>query len=354
MIKPIYIHGSGCVSIQRTVDADYFFEDVQAYTQNVVPVVDPDYKTLIPASQLRRMNKSMRMAIFASKLALKDAGTTAIDAVITGTGLGCLRDSERFVEALMEEEGQLLNPTPFIQSTHNMAAASIALALGCKGYNMTYVNNANSFESALLDTMVYLAEHPQQTTLLGGVDELGVRSSQFWDLANYLKRETPSIPIPLKASAATVGEIAAEGAAFFVVSRQPGPQPYGKVTATATCLETTDAKAFVGGVLEQEGLDTRAIDAVIMGCNGDTRHDPLYQGVSEALFADTAQLAFKHILGEYDTVVASALFLALGIFRHQRIPRLLRLNDIPPRSLQRILIYTQRRGKNHSVILVER
>src|SRR5690606_15875424 len=161
------------------------------YTQNPIPAHSPDYKTLIPAMQLRRMNKSMRMAIFASRLALNVANRQTIDAVITGSGLGCLRDSERFVEALLQEEGQPLNPTPFIQSTHNMAAAAIALSLGCKGYNMTYVNNANSFESALLDTLLYASENPKHTVLLGGVDELGERTTQFWEIAGYLNPNNP-------------------------------------------------------------------------------------------------------------------------------------------------------------------
>src|SRR5690606_39056836 len=128
MTKPIHIQGMAGISIQPTIEPGYFFDSVLPYSQNPIPARDPDYKALIPALQLRRMNKSMRMAIFTAQLALQEAGRTAVDAVITGTGLGCLRDSERFVEALLADEGQSLNPTPFIQSTHNMAAAAIALA----------------------------------------------------------------------------------------------------------------------------------------------------------------------------------------------------------------------------------
>ena len=353
MIKPIYIHGSGCISIQPTIESGYFFDTVQSYAQNPVPALDPDYKTLIPALQLRRMNKSMRMAIFASKLALQDAGLATIDAVITGTGLGCLRDSERFVETLLEEEGQSLNPTPFIQSTHNMAAAAIALALGCKGYNMTYVNNASSFESALLDALLYSAEHPHQTILLGGVDELGERTAKFWDIAGYLRHSVPAIPTPLDGPT-TPGEAIAEGAAFFVASQQPGGQAYGKVRAVETCFETGDAGAFIGRFLRRNGLDIDTIDAVIMGCNGDTRYDGIYRHLGETLFEGNLQLGFKHVLGEYDTVVAAALSAALHILKRQQVPDVLLLRGNVPESLNRILIYTQRRGKNHGVILVER
>ncbi len=352
MTKPIHIHGSGCISIQPTFESDYFFDALHTYNQNPIPAFDPDYKTFIPPLQLRRMNRSMRMAIFAARLAMQQAGIQTVDAIITGSGLGCLRDSERFVEALRAEEGQALNPTPFIQSTHNMAAAAIALSLGCKGYNMTYVNNANSFESALLDALVYLTEHPSDTILLGGVDELGERTTQFWETAGYLATDA-TVPTPLVERTAS-GEVAAEGAAFFVASTQPGATSAGKVIAVETRLETDHPESFINGFIQRNDLDISSLDAVILGFNGDGRYDGIYHTLGEACFADLPQVAFKHVLGEYDTVIAAALFLALGIFQHQHIPCALRRNDIVPRRLQRMLIYSQRRGKNHGLILVER
>lgn len=352
MNKPIYIHGCGCISIQPTFEADYVFDTAHTYSQNPVAALDPDYKSLIPALQLRRMNRSMRMAIFTSRMALQQAEGMTIDAVIAGSGLGCLRDSERFVEMLLAEEGQTMNPTPFIQSTHNMAAATIALSLGCKGYNMTYVNNANSFESALMDTMTYLSEHPGQTLLLGGVDELGERSVRFWELAGYLKHDSPKIPTPIGAIT-TPGEIAAEGAAFFVASRQPGPTAMGRITAVETVLETDDPVAFINRFLHRNGLDATAIDAVFLGYNGDARYDGIYRHIGRTCFPHTPQLGFKHVLGEYDTVVASAVACAIQLVKRQQIPELLRLNRITHDRLGRILIYNQRRGSNHSVILLE-
>ncbi|MGV3764366.1 beta-ketoacyl synthase chain length factor [Parapedobacter sp.] len=352
MIKPIYIHGVAGISIQPTTEPGYFFDSIQSYTQNPVPARDPDYKALIPVLQLRRMNKSMRMAIFTAQLALLDAGRTTVDAVITGSGLGCLRDSERFVESLLTDEGEALNPTPFIQSTHNMAAAAIALALKCKGYNMTYVNNANSFESALLDGMVYLDEHPDATILLGGVDELGERTTLFWDMAGYLKNGEVAIPTPLNDP--TPGEIAAEGATFFVASRQAGPKAMGQVTAVETCIETDDSTAFVSHFLQKNGLNTDSIDAVLLGYNGDSRFDGIYRNVAQALFTRIPIVGFKHVLGEYDTVAAAALALSLQLLGEQSIPTALQLDGPQPQRLKRLLIYTQRRGRNHGLMLVER
>src|SRR5690606_11137498 len=122
---PIYIHSSCSSSIQPSFEADYFFEDLQEYSENAIEVIAPDYKEFIPPMQLRRMGKSMRMAVYASQKAIQKAENPSIDAVITGTGQGCLRDSEKFVEAMCDNVGGMLNPTPFIQFTHNMAAPTV-------------------------------------------------------------------------------------------------------------------------------------------------------------------------------------------------------------------------------------
>lgn len=349
MTKPIYINGTGCISIQPTFEKDYFFGEIAEYNQNPVPAIDPVYRTHIPPLQLRRMNKSMKMALYAAKLALEDAQKTTVDAVITGSGLGCLRDSERFVENMLENHEQLLNPTPFIQSTHNMAAATIALALDCRGYNMTYVNNANSMETAILDGMLYLQEHPGETVLLGGVDELGDRTIQFWDLAGYLKNDAPKIPTPVHQPTAP-GEIAAEGASFFVASSVREETSYAKITAVKTHYEVPDVGQFVTDFLSENQIALHTIDAVVLGNNGDNRYDHVYKTLSNDRFAKHAQLVYKHILGEYDTVCAAAIALSAKVMRHQAIPLVLRHNDVIPKTLNNILIYNQRRGRNHSLI----
>lgn len=342
MTKPIYIHGGGCISIQPTLQPDYFFDTFHSYASNPVPALEPDYKSLIPPLQLRRMNKSMRMALFTAKQALLQAGRENVDAVIVGSGLGCLRDSERFVEAILAEEGQPLNPTPFIQSTHNMAAATIALSLGCKGYNMTYVNNASSFESALLDTLVYLMEHPGRSVLVGGVDELGDRTTLFWELADYLKKD-----------GSDAGETAAEGASFFVASAERGESALGKVTAVECCVQPHDVEDFIRGFLRRQGLGVDDLDAVLLGVNGDGRYDAVYESVARRCFPRLPQMVFKPILGEYDTVTAAGVFLALQVLARQSLPPTLLYNGIHPARLQRILVYTQRRGRNHGLILLE-
>lgn len=350
-MRKIHIHSSCSISIQPSFRDDYFFEEITGYSENGIQAIDPDYKEFIPALQLRRMGKSMRMAVYASQKAIQKAGNPKIDAVITGTGEGCLRDSEKFVEAMWDNDGGMLNPTPFIQSTHNMAAATVALALGCKGYNMTYTNNANSFESALLDGMLYLNENPNHQILIGGLEEISDQTLKFWDLAGNVNMENPQIPVDLNSN--STGEINSEGAVFFVASAEKTEDSLGSISAVRTKFEVENPEAFIRKFLAENEVSLSDLDAVILGNNGDSRYDGIYENLSHSLLKEIPQISFKNVLGEFDTVTAIAVEIGLKVFEHQKIPFSLKMNNSDRNSYRKILIYNQRRGKNHSCILME-
>lgn len=351
-MKAIYIYGSGTISIQPTFQDDFFYDEISNYNHNGINAIDPDYKEFIPALQLRRMGKSMRMAVYASQKAIQFAGNPTINAVITGTGEGCLRDSEKFVEALWENEGGMLNPTPFIQSTHNMAAATIALALACKGYNMTYTNNSSSFESALIDGILYLNESPTENIIIGGLDEISEQTMKFWDKVNYTK--TQNIQIPTNANDKSIGEIIGEGAGFYVVSGEKRNNSLGKITNAKTVFEIENPNEFISDFLNENELKPEDLDGIILGNNSDERYDEIYHSVSNEIFSEIPQIIFKNVLGEFDTVTSLAVDVALKIFKIQEIPQILNLNGKNKNTYNRILIYNQRRRKNHSLILLER
>lgn len=351
-MKAIYIYGSGTISIQPTFQEDFFFDEISTYTENGIKVIDPDYKEFIPALQLRRMGKSMRMAVYASQKAIQQARNPEIHAVITGTGEGCLCDSEKFVEALWENEGGMLNPTPFIQSTHNMAAATIALSLGCKGYNMTYTNNSSSFESALIDGILYLNESPKENIIIGGLDEVSEQTMKFWEKVNYIKTENVQIPTDLKDK--NSGEIIAEGAGFYVASGEKKENYLGKIIHAKTVYDVDNPIEFISNFLNENELKPENLDGIILGNNSDERYDGIYDSVSNELFPEIPQIIFKNVLGEFDTVTSLAVGAALKIFKYQEIPQILNFNGKIKNNYNKILIYNQRRGKNHSLILLEK
>lgn len=132
-----------------------------------------DIKEVVPDATLRR--RMSRIVKTATATAFECTGgvegIAALDAIITATGLGCLTDSERFLEQIHRTGGQMLNPTPFIQSTFNTVGAQIALLAKNHCYNMTYVHRGRSFESALTDAMLQLKEGDARRVLAGAFDE---------------------------------------------------------------------------------------------------------------------------------------------------------------------------------------
>lgn len=132
-----------------------------------------DIKALIPdATMRRRMSRILKMSVPAAVECVGGIEQVArLDAVITATSLGCLADSEAFLRNMISSGEQMLNPTPFIQSTFNTASGQIACLGHNHCYNMTYVNREHSFEDALLDAFMRMEDGESSNILAGAFDE---------------------------------------------------------------------------------------------------------------------------------------------------------------------------------------
>lgn len=135
--------------------------------------VATDIKLQIPDAGLRRrMSRVIKSAVTTAVECVAGVeNIDSLDAIITSTGWGCLADSERFLRNIISDKEQLLNPTPFIQSTFNTVGGQIALLRHNHCYNVTYVNRSHSFEDALLDAMMRIADGESQSVLVGAFDE---------------------------------------------------------------------------------------------------------------------------------------------------------------------------------------
>ena len=121
--------------------------------------------------EARRMGKIMKGSLLASLKALQQAGLEKPDAIITGTAVGCLENSERLLMQLVNEGESTLKPTYFMQSTHNTISSNVAIRLGCHGYNITYTQDDDSLEWALRDAKQLLKSGKCKTVLVGCHDE---------------------------------------------------------------------------------------------------------------------------------------------------------------------------------------
>ncbi len=188
----LYINGIGAISPQKTFDNSVFLEEVLSYSTNKMMCVDPDYSLFFDGRAIRRMSRILKFGIAAAMIAIDDAGKPELDAISTGTGFGCLEDSEIFLRNIVAENEGVVSPTPFIQSTHNTVSGQIALLLKCQKANNTFSHKGFSFvldarSNALdyLHTAKFRAGLPDEVST--AVTRLRLRINIFKELSRHYR-----------------------------------------------------------------------------------------------------------------------------------------------------------------------
>jgi len=346
-----FIRGIGNISPQRTYDNSTFLEDIREPTLPFMTCIEPNYKELMEPMQLRRMGRILKMGVTTSRICLEDAGVKQPDAIITGTGLGLLQDTEKFLTTMLDNNEKFLNPTAFIQSTHNTVGAHIAVMLKCYKYNYTYVHSNISYESAIVDSLMQLEENPKFNILLGGLDEMTEQYYQITERVGFWEKSNNGIAKTNLQDKIIPGE----GASFFVLSKKQNENNYAKIKGVKTFYRPLNiAEVFnnINKFLESCNLSATDIDLVISGQH-DRFGDNIFNSVRNNLFQNSYQTYYKHLCGEYNTSTAFASWLAANILKHQVVPEKIVLNEKNIKlPLKNILIYNHFRNIYHSLILL--
>jgi 3-oxoacyl-(acyl-carrier-protein) synthase len=350
----IYIRSTGNISPQDTFGQSIPPAEVLPHPGNRMRCVEPAYTDLIDVKLIRRMSRIIRMGVAAAMQCLKEGSSKTPDAIITGTAYGCLEDTGIFLTKLVENREELLTPTAFIQSTHNTVGAQIALLLKCHNYNNTFVQRGFSFESALHDACLLLAEKNMDQILVGAVDEITDTShailSRFGLYKNNLSSNLDLF------SNSSKGTINGEGAGFFLLDANPGAGNLALLEGLETFYKINDPSSLsvhIESFLARQDAGLRDIDLVITGKNGDPGNDQVYGDLEGGIFKDLRVMPYKQLCGEYPTSSAFALWLATILIHSQVLPGWIpaaRNQDETP--IRRILIYNHYQHLYHSLYLV--
>jgi 3-oxoacyl-[acyl-carrier-protein] synthase II len=347
----IFITGIGNISPQKTWDESPLLSEPLTYNGDRLSCQEPEYTKYIDPKQLRRMSRVIKMGVAAGSLALKQAGITVPNGIITGTSYGCLEDTGIFLSKMIENKEHALNPTPFIQSTHNTIGSQIALLLQCQGYNQTYTQGAFSFENALMDAVLELKETPAQSLLVGGVDETTNISHTL--LRRFgIYRSSSENSLNLFKSSST-GTLHGEGAVYAVLSGQKNEKSKACLNGVTTFYKPDDVSLQKGiqQFLKSHSVASRDIDFVLLGKSGDEKLDAETEKVSSSLFPSSATGVFKHLCGEYPTASSFAFWLGVKIIEENHIPDIV-VTHKNSRPLNRVLIYNPYFGTHHSLMLL--
>ena len=333
----LYISGTGIISGAGNNKWGDFPAGPKEEATDKLPAIEPDYTGEIPPMQLRRMSKAVRIGIAAAKICLKQSAIEKPDAISVGTAMGCLEDTDNFLQKMVAQDEQMLTPTSFIQSTHNTVAGQIAMLTGCYGHNLTYVQRGHSFEHALINAGLYLGIHPEEKVMAGGIDELTDTSHAVLQRAK-IYRNNRSAPKSILKDIDT-GSIAGEGAAFFMVTTQPqaGVNLHVKDISVFITKDIFVALKKLNDFLEENRINTDDIDLVMLGISGDERTAGFYKRLQQVVFKNNSQAAFKHLCGEYGTASAFGLGLLMHAAAQNKIPDVAVLNH-KPKQLKNILL----------------
>ncbi|CAM6004755.1 unnamed protein product [Sphagnum balticum] len=244
------------------------------------------------------------------------------DAISTGTGLGLLDDSGKFLKNITEADEGVVSPTAFIQSTHNTVSSNIALTVGCTGHNNTFVHKGFSFESALTDAQMLVADDPaMRNVLVGAYDETTDYSFAVMQRLRLL-RDTPVSSSELLSRPGS-GTIAGEGAAFFLLSTSKNHHTYAALRGTDILYKPHSidkVKSKLEAFLSRHQMVLSDVDIVISGLCGDSKRDELLREMNDDYFPAQTILGYKHLCGEYMTSSAFALWIGAMIIQIGKIP----------------------------------
>ena len=171
MNSKVYIKAATQISIQQPLSEQWMIAPL-AYAEPYVRSQDPNFRDWLNPLESRRMGKILKRALVTALKVMQDSGIHQPDAIITGTGLGCIENTELFLGQLCREGEEMLKPTAFMQSTHNTISSLIAIHCRCHGYNTTYSHKHLSFDAALLDAFTQMQLGDISTALVTGNDEL--------------------------------------------------------------------------------------------------------------------------------------------------------------------------------------
>ncbi|MDR0364576.1 MAG: beta-ketoacyl synthase chain length factor [Bacteroidales bacterium] len=350
----VYINSITHISNQEPF-SEQWFENPVIYNERYVRSVEPDYSAYIPPMVARRMGVILKRALASALHVIQKTGVNNPDAIITGTGLGCIENTEKFLTAMLDNHEELLTPTFFMQSTHNTISSQIAVYLKCKGYNSTYSHRGTSFDNALLDAFMQFQLGKISTALINGHDELTPKYFEMLEKIGYWKGG--SISLDVLRAGDTPGAFAGECSVCFMLTDKPATNNLCELAGIEMLYKPTQEKLkrSLQTILKSNNLTLKDIDAIVTGISGDKANDDIYKNFHAKFFPDKPIVWYKHIFGESYTASGLGLYVAATILDRETFPQhLLYIQKKSITSPKRILVYNHFQGIDHSIALLRR
>jgi 3-oxoacyl-[acyl-carrier-protein] synthase II len=340
----MYIHSTGNISPQHSLYPDIFFQNLVEPGPNEFPVIEPDYDLFVDPKMIRRMSRIVKMGVASALTCLRNAGIENPSALLTATAYGCLEDSSSFLRRMIEFDEKMLSPTAFIQSTHNTVGAQIALLIKCHNYNNTIVHRSFSFENALVEANLLLEEGIKHV-LVGAIDENTRDRQAILSRFGLYKSNR-------KDAQQHAGNIAGEGAAFFLLNKEAGQNPLALIRDLLILFKPEAGEPIKKSLLDflkNNRTDPDQVDLVLTSQTGNQREDIYNDNLLKSVFPGKNFFPFKSLCGDYPTASGFAVWLATLLLSKQEAPSWMQGIRFP---LNNIVIHHRNGNAHHSFILI--
>ena len=344
----IFVLSAKQISMQQPLSEEWI-ENPIMYEVPFTRSIDPNFKEYVSPIEARRMGRILKRALATSKEALKAAGCDTVDAIMTGTGFGCIENTEFFLDALSNEGEQLLKPTYFMQSTHNTISSLVAIQTKNYNYNATYAHKGISFESALHDAWLQFHLGKIGSALVGCHDEMTETFHSIMKKGGVMGQDDERC-----GEVAVSVVLSSDGSAL---RQAQGPQPLCRLTGLKMLHQPTmnNLMDAVTTMLQSADRSLADVDYILTGISGNHENDKAYLAESKTLFGDKPLLKYKHLFGENFTASGLGFYVAAQCLKAGRVPSHLfvNANEASDKQPACIMLFNRSDGNDYTLILLE-
>lgn len=348
-----YLQAVSQISLQEPL-CEKWFNTPEVPVQPYNEAREPDYQAFFAPMVARRMGKLLKRAVATALDLQKRTDMTNLDGIVMGTGLGCISNTERFMNDMLDNDEENMSPTFFMQSTHNTIASQIALFLKCHGYNNTYSQRGISFESALFDAFLQMKLGELHKVLVGGHDEMTPAYFEMLGKVGWWK--TGEVSEAVLRNANTEGSLSGNCSVNMLLSDTHDAETLCEIKEVRLFAKRTFAelKNELLTMLQQHGLTMNDVDAIVCGFSGSRSNDEVYHNFLQEIGFEKAVAWYKHLFGEGFSAAAFGLYVAAHILKNNILPAHLLYQNPPAHDLNNVLVYHHFKNKEHSFILLSK
>ncbi|MEW5895110.1 MAG: beta-ketoacyl-[acyl-carrier-protein] synthase family protein [Candidatus Omnitrophota bacterium] len=333
------------------------FETGEFAVDIAAEIRDFDASVYLGKKGLRTLDRSTRLLVSASKMAIADSGFEITDkntgscGVSVGTTLGSVKSIADFDIVTLTEGPRYVNPALFPNTVINSPASQVSIWNNIQGFNNTL---ASGFTTSI-DAMMYAAHqinlHDSKYVLAGGVEEMcnytfwGFYALQF--LSGSVKgQEFVNCPFDRRRNGIVFGEGA------MLMSMEPlehaksrNAKIMGEVVSFGYEFDPfrihkynpkgTGLKGAMNKALENAGMEPRDIDCIFANANSTPSADRIEAAVIKEVFGEHGKkvpvTATKSMTGEcYSVSGGMAVAAALGSLDGNFIPPTINYLEFDP------------------------